>query len=676
MMKRLNRFIAISLVLMCCLSAFPCAWIETHNYYLFHVYDSEEFSSRVNEITKNNWKAYLGKTEEYYWFDADEIRKFAEGKGDMLMASYVSNLEKYLECASSVSAETWDYPTKEELAQRNQTLATVRQYAQSKLSSRLRSQHALLFMRCNMLLGNHAENVTFWEQKAVNFIETVYKDMMKNIYAGALLKTGNSTKAGQLFAEMGDWQSLMTQYYKKRSYQAIREEYQRDANSAVLPFLLQDFVNNAQEAADSDGFGKLFVRNITKQEALQMIQLCAQVLKDGKSQVPALWMSAKAWLEFMFYSRKQALTDINEAVTLDGTEWMKSTARVLRLYITASEKPVNAQFDEYVAGELKWMDQMQKEDDFFGRALNRTIHQVLGDKYAKSQREKTSQALYGFLSQSDYEYEVALDTMEVSRLEQFLDYLNRPDTSPLDRMLTARIEMDPVKMNDLVGTKYLRICQWAEAIKWLQKVPVSFYNKAGYAVYAANRSFRVEPWMKRQWLKFGAEYSGEEQHMTTNPKIDFANEMLKLEGQLPLLKGKDYEQACYDLAIRYAQASFKGDCWFIMRNGKSVTDEVRVNETDLSKQAVKLLCKAVNTTDKKLKERVLFALSYAELNPDMWFTSEWDSSISNYRLDVQPNSWHYKAMAALVDFERTNGPASTYVSRCDNYSTFRKYYKK
>ncbi len=158
--------------------------------------------------------------------------------------------------------------------------------------------------------------------------------------------------------------------------------------------------------------------------------------------------------------------------------------------------------------------------------------------------------------------------------------------------------------------------------------------------------------------------------MTTNPKIDFANEMLAMENRLSLLKGKEYEQACYDLAARYAQVNFTGDCWFIMRNGKSAYDKVRVNETDLNKQAVKLLCKAVNTTDKKLKERVLFALSYAEINPDCWFASEWDTSLGDYRIIPQPNSWHYKALATLVDFERANGPASPYVSRCDNYSTF------
>ena len=86
-----------------------------------------------------------------------------------------------------------------------------------------------------MLLGKHEENVTFWEQTACQFIETVYKDMMKNIYAGALYKTGQETKAGDLFAEMGDYNSLMTIYYKKRSYVAIQHEYQMNPNSKVLP---------------------------------------------------------------------------------------------------------------------------------------------------------------------------------------------------------------------------------------------------------------------------------------------------------------------------------------------------------------------------------------------------------------------------------------------------------
>ena len=201
----MKRFITISLLTVMSLPMMACAWTDTHNYYLFSPYDSrDEFRDRAERLTEDNWKAYLGSNKEYFWFDADEVIKAAQKKNDALMVSYVRNLQKYLECANQKRQEQWDYPTKEELAQRTQTLRAVRTYAQGKLKSRLRSQHALLMMRCNMMLGLHRENISFWEQTGSQFIETVYRDMMQNIYAGALLKTGRDAEAGQLFAEQGD----------------------------------------------------------------------------------------------------------------------------------------------------------------------------------------------------------------------------------------------------------------------------------------------------------------------------------------------------------------------------------------------------------------------------------------------------------------------------------------
>ena len=277
----MKKFIIISLISALTLPIFACGWGGTDNYYLFSAYINKDFKTHVQEICENNWKAYLGSTEEYFWFNADEVIKAARQKGDALMVSYVQNLQKYLDCVDVEQRKQyeWDYPSKEDIDAQKRNLQTVRTYAFSKVKSKLRSQHALLFMRCNMMLGHHQENITFWEQTASQFIETVYKDMMKNIYAGALYKTGKEDKAGELFAEMDDYQSLMTQYYKKRSYLAISQHYKRNPNSKVLPFLLTDFVNNTQEAHDHDVGGKLFIRDISDQEAWQMIQFCELVIR-------------------------------------------------------------------------------------------------------------------------------------------------------------------------------------------------------------------------------------------------------------------------------------------------------------------------------------------------------------------------------------------------------------
>ena len=127
----------------------------------------------------------------------------------------------------------------------------------------------------------------------------------------------------------------------------------------------------------------------------------------------------------------------------------------------------------------------------------------------------------------------------------------------------------------------------------------------------------------------------------------------------------------------YAQASFTGDCWYLMRNGKSWADEVRVNEADLNAKAVRLLRSAAETTDPQLKERALFALSYIYLYPgEEWFTYNWGASGGQPRRTDKPETSQYKAFAALAEFEANNKNVSSYVSRCDEYIQFCKYFKK
>ena len=666
----MKRFIITNLLAAMVLPMLACAGGWTSNYYLFRIYDSQEFSDRVQTICRDNWKAYLGKSpDDWYWFDADEVIKYAQGKGDALMVSYVQNLEKYLECARSVSDERWEYPTKEDLATRSKSLQSVRTYAFGKIKSRLRSQHALLYMRCNMLLGKHQDNVTFWEETASQYIETVYKDMMKNIYAGALYKTGHSAEAGELFAEMGDYNSLMTQYYKKRSFAAIRQEYLSNPNAKVLPFLLQDFVNNAQEADDAtnpnaEGVGgKLFIRDISKKEALDMRDFCKQVVKEGKTEVPMMWQAAQAWLEYMFGDKRQATSDIIAAAKLNGTELMKNCTRSLILYMTADQAKDSEAFDNYLTDELKWLE----ENKDYNYVRERVLYQALKKHYAA----QPSRLVALYKTCDSYEYTLYTDTMQTEKLQKYLYYLNTPAKNNLDRYLKSRVKQEPYELEDLIGTKYMRVCQWDKAITWLKDIPKSFYENRGYAVYAANRSWQVEPWIQRQYLKSSVEYSDTKWLLKNNPKLAFAQEMLKMEGEQNVLSGKALEQRCYALATRYAQAHFRGDCWWLMRNGKSVSDTQREGESDLAKIAVNLLQKASLTQDPALKERAIFALCYGNLYPTYWFKSEWNSETCEYDIKPDKESQQYAAFNKLIDFETGRTPAS-YVSRCDEFSTFKK----
>ena len=675
----MRKFIIISLLSAMTLPTLACIWGELTNPYLFSMYRKTEFKERVEKICDDNWQAYLGTSKEYFWFNTDDIIKAAQHKSDGLMVSYVKNLQKYLNCVDVERSKLyeWNYPSKEDLATQQRDLQAIRGNTKTKL----RSQHALLYMRCNMMLGRHQENINYWEQTASQFIETVYKDMMKNIYAGALYKTGQEEKAGELFAEMGDYQSLMTQFYRKRSFQAIRQHYQKNPNSKVLPFLLQDFVNNCQEVIDANGAewfdGKLFVRRITEQEAAQMRQFCATVVREGKTETPIMWKSAKAWLEYLYGHQKQATSDILEASKLEGTDRMKDCARVLMLFITASQAPDSEAFDDYLADELVWLKEMEEkeEDGYFSRAKTRLSHQALMKHY----QNNTDKLIAMMDVTNNYHYGEYIDTMCVSQLEKYFAYTNTPAKSNLDKFLKANIKKDEPAMTDLIGTKYLRLCQWDKAIKWLTYVPASFYNEAGYRMYVLLRKISVEPWITRQWIKDSDEAKAREYNWTVreNPKLLFAKEMQMMEGTMNVLSGKALYQRCYNLATYYAQANFTGDCWWLMRDGKSVGDTLRVNEVDLRAKTKELLQKASQTTDFALKEKALFALSYGELYQEdqRWFIKEWNNE--TYEYDTKPcaNTPQYRAFAALATFEKQNAtPTSQYVSRCDEYIQFRKQF--
>ena len=694
----MRKFIITNLLTLMALPMLACVGIGTYNYYMFNLYTTDDFNNRVQKICNDNWKVYLGMNkDDWFYFDADKIAETAQSKNDPLMVSYVRQLARYLDCADQVGREQWDYPTKDQLVKRKATLESVRIYATSKLKTRLRSQHALLLMRANMLLKRHAENVEFWETTASQYIETVYKDMMKNIYAGALYKTGREVQAGEIFAEQGDYQSLMTQFYLKRSYAAIRQEYLKNPNSLVLPFLLQDFVNNSQEAYDakydSGGFGgKLFIRDISESEAKQMIAFCQQVVNEQKTEVPAMWQTAKAWLEYMFGSKEQSVSEITQAVNMQGTKRMTDCARAIRIYIeTAQAKPHSTDFDNWIGPEMQWLHDQWKQNDYgayYGsyhyHAYTRIVQQLLAKHYEDEGRQDIAAFIY---RSGDYgNYDVIIDTTSVDNLKRINSYMASTPKTGIDKYLhSIKIQSDlehDYRMQDVMGTKYLRLCQWDEAIEWLSQVPASFYNDKGYAPYAALRKTNVEPWIKRQWLSDDQVYGNHQWNLKENPKLAFAKEMRQLEGELNVLKGKARQQRCYDLAVRYAQVNETGDCWFILHDGKSPgyyrkPSENPVNETNLYVRIMELLNEAVKTTDLQLKERALFALAYGELQHDnLWFTfGDWNSATREYEVLPNRNSSQWKAFAQLADFEKknTNGQ-SQYVTKCDEYDVFRKFY--
>ena len=710
----MKKYIAISLLLCSALTTLACGYSGTHNYYLFKAFPAEGFKKHVNQITLQNWRVYTDGAIDG-WYNADVVRETAKKKGDQLMISYVDHLERYLQCARNASA-TWEYPTKEELAEDRRTLLAVRSYAQSKLTSRLRSQHGLLYMRCNMLLGQHQANIMFWEETASAYIETIYKEMMYNIYAGALLKSGRTEEACSIFAEQGDKESLYTQYYEGRSLKGIRSEYTKNPNSPVLPFLIEDFANNAQEAYDATHYGslagKLFIRDIKEEESRQMCAFAQKVISEGKTESPALWKSLEAWLLFFLGQRQQALAAIEEAITMEGTPAAKDNARLLSLYIWAEQAPIDNGYYTRLAKDLQWLEDKAKElrkvecpdndtyENFYTHAYDRLAHMVLTDRFDKAGQSEIATALmavydeqpkqfgreqtgtsdrfdreYGFWN-PDYngDFFTRLDTITPLQAETYLAYTQQGGRhTPLDRWLSQRIRHDDEFFHEIIGTKYLREGKWEEAVRHLEKVSLAFINDMNIAPYMAHRSYDYEPWTKRQRLGSYEEEPRDKQ-VVTSQKLEFAREMMAREKAFKKEK-KNRQQQAYELALRYYQASYSGDCWYLTHYGTGTYDYLRPGEMDMVAKASGLLETAATANDFLLKEKALFAAAF--IPTDQWMTQEWNNNTWELEPVVHVESTQYRALQRLVDFARSNPlQVSHYVSHCDVLKQFEQRNKK
>ena len=700
----MKRFIVISILAAMVGDALACAIPGTHNYYLFSTVNPTNWKWSISQRCDDNWKAYSDSTVQ--WFNANKLREVANKKNDALMVSYIDQLEKYIEICERLS-DRWDYPTKEEQAKCRQQLSTIRQYALSKIRTRLRSQHGLLYMRCNMMLGRHQDNVTFWQQTASKFINSVYRDMMLNIYAGALLKSGRTDEATQIFMEQGDVESLYTYYYKKRSFESIKSEYLRQPNSPALPFLLQDFANNSQEAIDAQEEmgnlpGKLFIRDIGKAEAMKMCALATQVIQEKKTEHPALWLSVKAWLLFLFDDKQQALATINEAVSQNDSGRCADNARALRLFITASQQNVGTTLDDFLASELTWLEEKAKEErnggedyeNHYTHVYDRLVHQVLVPRYDQMGRSNQATAFlcvydeqpvafHMLLSNNttrmdddewngDYstDFFYRIDHAPVNQLEDYLAYTMQQPQTALDRWLSTHIRHDEEFLHEVIGTKYLRLGQWAEAEKHLALVSLDFINHMNIASYMAQNSYQKEPWMKGKYAK-EIQPSTLPTKTKTNQKLDFVREMQQMEQGFGMMEPDRRFQRAYDLAIRYAQASFTGKCWYLTRYGVSVYDSLRSDEINMLEKARELLKTALSANEFLQKEKTLFALAYLPDQP--WYTTEWNDEKADYEKVLHRNGAQYQALLELARFEKNNATrTSEYVSHCDVLKEFIK----
>ena len=700
----MKKFLIISfLALMVTAPASACLSIATRNYYLFSVFRREMMENDLfrPEIDKY-WNTYTnGKVDQYHW-NEEEIMDIAKGKNDTEMVSYLTQLAKYMEICEQLH-ETWDYPTKEQLAQRRIDINTMRTKAQAYKGSRLKPQWVLLHMRANMLQGQHQANITLWEKTAKNLPKSVFRDMMYNIYAGALLNQGRRTEACEIFAEQGDMVSIKWAMRKHRNIAGIKAIFAENPNSQTMNFLVQDFVNNAQETLDTDA-DQWYVeehldrRIVMRNDVDNFISYANNVVDNGKTTSPAMWMAAVGELQWLYGKYSDAMTSLNKAMNMAGTERMRDNARAIRLVASVRASKLDEEYSQWVTNEIKWLQSKMREEsgetltednmylascNHYAEVLTRLVYNELVPAYTAIGRKDLATAMLYMmegngvyvgspdprLSPDNYssEYFVALDEMTAEEQIAHMKYLKAQGGDALDKFVKSYCNYNEDFYNDLIGTTYLSMGQFTDGAEWLSKVPLSFLQNQAIADYAAVRDYTKPRWLGKQVFDENANTT-----LSTNKKLAFCNEMNQLLNQYTVANNTTRAQIAYDLATRYYQASYKGDCWWLTRYGQSVYDTARVDRTDFVVKAINYLEESAKSNEFTLHLNSLYGLAYIPNDP--WCDMYWDYEKKNFiASEIKEDSRQYKALYNLNNYVKSsNKPMPEYVRKCDILRVFRQ----
>lgn len=687
-----------------------------HNSYLFSVFNRSLMGDRFTDATEKFWQRYVGNADmpSYRWGGREEVMAKAKKRKDVEMQTYCRRLNSYLD--NCVNFNAWDYPTKQQLANRAATLNNLLQASKAYQGKRLRAQYDLMRMRALLGLKRYQEGVNFWNATGKRMQPSVYRDMARNIYAGCLWRTGKKSQAIEVYAEQEDYQSLKYCVRGYRNLAGIQKVYAATPNSATLTYLVQDFVNNVQETMDVYGarhmpfatgnetkadldewMKEIDAKNITTSEANRFIAFAKGVVAEGKTSVPCLWQAAIGCMEHQMGLYDKAEADLAKAMTLAGTQRMKDNARAIHAANSIfAEKRHDASFDKWLAGEMRWLDAKSAEDrksatlyatDHYRDVQERMVYNGLVPTLNKAGRVNAALVMLNHMNDGDPQwyyqstYFDALNSVKIDDLKAYAKYLGKQPSDSLESWAWRRAYREPDFYNDIIGTRLLAQARFADAVPFLEKVSVAFLNNQNIVPYAAQRSYAKERWMGKQAVA-QPEYLTEERRavlpkLQENKKLSYCRDMLNLLSQYSLMKpSEERMRKAYELASMWYQGSWEGDCWWLTQYGVSVMqDSVMAGTADFVAKAMSLLDESAQSTDFKLKEKSLYALAFIR-HGEPWFFEGWDDATQQYydisNLKPLPQSRQYKAFAALAAFSAANASRMDgFVSRCDVLRRFR-----
>jgi len=203
-------------------------------------------------------------------------------------------------------------------------------------------------------LGRYDLCIQLWENHIQHWpADELMRTMIKDYIAGAYQHIGDEQKAIQYYLEQGNYRALAElSYYQTGNYAAfVRYMYDFNPDCAeiiapVLQYQLCDYYQPLRDSALCTDY----------------YQVMQHILRTHRSQDMSIWYYTTAYLEdVMGYPHKAAQT-IRQANSPATSHYMQTNIRLLRIYLDAKTKHYDANYQQQLYADLRWIDGLVRKE--------------------------------------------------------------------------------------------------------------------------------------------------------------------------------------------------------------------------------------------------------------------------------------------------------------------------
>lgn len=423
----------------------------------------------------------------------------------------------------------WYYPSMKIGAR--MTIEEIAEKALSVKNRRLGDRYLLQAIRALFTLGRYESCIELWESEVSELPENnLMRRMILPYIAGAEFRVNRLEKAMEYFAKIGDVGSIIFCADRESEYlttvDALEMVCKYNPNSPGITESLQAYVRGL-EPTSGFWYGERF-ESKDKPYVDNLYALCMKMIRDGKSDNPAMWYYTAAFLSDLKEDTDQASHLLELAKMSNPNVLMAESIAVMEMYLDAKLSTYNKAYENRLLKQLKWLDKMivSKMDDRVRHETAQGDKLVSGESYyywndmlrrillaevcprmiragkavrALQLANMADNRMLGLVDKQEFgHYEVEsytmkeyrysenfnrydysnhffemIDSLGVKTAKAYLSSVINPKTE-FDRFLNERSYVGSDYLNDIVGTQCLRNMMYGEAVKYLAAVSKAY----------------------------------------------------------------------------------------------------------------------------------------------------------------------------------------------------------